>query len=158
MPFSVKLYTQLPPFDGTSMWLNGEVTNDMLAAGKPTFIHFWSISCHLCKVAMPQINQFRAQYRDQLNVIAVHMPRSESDNDVGEIIKTAAEHEISQPIFIDQDRKLTEAYDNKYVPAYYLFDKDGKLRHYQAGGSSMNMLEKRLLRLLDEVEKVTEVQ
>jgi len=154
----VKLYTQLPPFNGATMWLNGEVTNEQLADGKPTFIHFWSISCHLCKVAMPKINQFRDQFRDQLKVVAVHIPRSESDLNVDEIIKVAADHDMIQPIFVDNNKSLTEAYGNKYVPAYYLFDKKGKLRHYQAGGNSMNMLEKRLLRLLEEAEKETEVQ
>lgn len=154
----MKLYTQIPPFDGVALWLNGEVTNEQLEEGKPLFIHFWSVSCHLCKVAMPQINQFRDQYRDCLNVVAVHMPRSESDLNIDEIIRVAAEHEISHPIFVDYHKMLAEAYENKYVPAYYLFDKNRKLRHYQAGGSSMNMLEKRLLRLLDEAEKETGVQ
>lgn len=71
---------------------------------------------------MPQINQFRDRYRGRLNVIAVHMPRSESDLNVDEIIKVAAEHKISQPIFVDHHKMLTEAYGNKYVPAYYLFN------------------------------------
>lgn len=152
----MKLYTQIPPFPEEAMWLNGEVTNSQIEGGKPTFIHFWSISCHICKVAMPKINEFRDQYRDQLNVISVHMPRSESDLNVEEIVKQAAEHDISQSIFVDQNRSLSETYENKYVPAYYLFDQNGKLRHYQAGGSSMKMLENRLLRLLDEAEKTAE--
>ena len=63
-------------------WLNGEVTKDQLIGEKPTLIHFWSISCHLCKEAMPQVNEFRDQYKDKLNVVAVHMPRSENDLDL----------------------------------------------------------------------------
>ncbi|MBD3106893.1 TlpA family protein disulfide reductase [Bacillus sp. AGMB 02131] len=148
----MKLYTQIPSFLEDAVWLNGEVTNEELE-GKPTFIHFWSISCHLCKVAMPKINQFRDQYLDRLNVISVHMPRSESDLNVEEITKQAVEHDISQPTFVDQHKLLSEAYENKYVPAYYLFDPKGKLRHYQAGGSTMKMLENRLLRVLDEAKK-----
>jgi len=48
---------------------------------------------------------------------------------------------------------LTEAFENQYVPAYYVFDREGKLRHFQAGGSGMKMLEKRVNRVLDELEK-----
>ena len=47
--------------------------------------------------------------------------------------------------------KLTDAFDNQYVPAYYVFDKAGQLRHFQAGGSGMKMLEKRVNRVLDEM-------
>ncbi len=101
---------------------------------------------------MPQINHLREQYQDKINIIAVHMPRSDKDLNIEEIKRIAKEHNIEQPILVDHDRKLTEAFDNKYVPAYYLFDKDGKLRHYQAGGSGVQMLEKRLNRLLQEIE------
>ncbi|MBB3868056.1 Uri superfamily endonuclease [Parageobacillus toebii NBRC 107807] len=44
-------------------------------------------------------------------------------------------------------------FENQYVPAYYVFDAEGKLRHFQAGGSGMKMLEKRVNRVLEENEK-----
>lgn len=149
----MKLRDQMPELEGATTWLNGEVTKDELVGEKPTLIHFWSISCHLCKEAMPDVNNFRDQYKDELNVIAVHMPRSEDDVDLDKIKEVAAEHDITQPIFVDSDLKLTDAYDNQYVPAYYVFDKDGQLRHFQAGGSGMKMLEKRVNRVLDEMKR-----
>lgn len=148
---SMKLRAHMPELQGETAWLNGQVTKSELVGDKPTLIHFWSISCHLCKEAMPDVNNFRDQYKDELNVIAVHMPRSEKDLDLGEIKEVANEHGITQPIFVDSDMKLTDAFENQYVPAYYVFDKDGKLRHFQAGGSGMKMLEKRVNRVLDEV-------
>ncbi|MBM7647292.1 thiol-disulfide isomerase/thioredoxin [Bacillus ectoiniformans] len=149
----MKLRQPMPELNGAVEWLNGEVTKSDLIGEKPTLIHFWSVSCHLCKEAMPQVNGFRDEYKDKLNVVAVHMPRSEDDLDLELIKKTAAEHEITQPIFVDSEHKLTEAFENQYVPAYYVFDKDGNLRHFQAGGSGMKMLEKRVNRVLDEMEK-----
>lgn len=149
----MKLREQMPELTGATEWLNGEVTREELVGEKPTLIHFWSISCHLCKEAMPQVNEFRDQYKDKLNVVAVHMPRSENDLNIEEIKQVAAEFSITQPIFIDSEHKLTDVFENQYVPAYYVFDKDGKLRHFQAGGSGMKMLEKRVNRVLDEMEK-----
>ncbi|MBD7983380.1 TlpA family protein disulfide reductase [Sporosarcina sp. Sa2YVA2] len=149
----MKLREQMPELTGATAWLNGEVTKSELVGEKPTLIHFWSVSCHLCKEAMPDVNNFRDQYKDELNVMAVHMPRSEDDVDLGNIKEVAAEHDITQPIFVDSDLKLTDAFDNQYVPAYYVFDKDGQLRHFQAGGSGMKMLEKRVNRVLDEMRK-----
>ncbi|MFO1445729.1 TlpA family protein disulfide reductase [Bacillus sp. Bva_UNVM-123] len=149
----MKLREPMPELLGATEWLNGEVTKEQLIGEKPTLIHFWSVSCHLCKEAMPNVNKFRDDYHDKLNVIAVHMPRSENDLNIEDIKKVAAEHEITQPIFVDSELKLNEAFENQYVPAYYVFDKDGNLRHFQAGGSGMKMLEKRVNRLLDEMEK-----
>ncbi|MFI8577294.1 TlpA family protein disulfide reductase [Rossellomorea aquimaris] len=149
----MKLREPMPELNGATEWLNGEVKKGDLVGEKLTLIHFWSISCHLCKEAMPQVNEFRDQYSDKLNVMAVHMPRSEDDLNLDEIKKVAAEHDVTQPIFVDSEHKLTDAFENQYVPAYYVFDKDGNLRHFQAGGSGMKMLEKRVNRVLDEMEK-----
>jgi thiol-disulfide isomerase/thioredoxin len=149
----MKLREPMPELTGATEWLNGEVSKADLVGEKPTLIHFWSISCHLCKEAMPQVNQFRDDFKDKLNVVAVHMPRSENDLNMNEIKEIAAEHGITQPIFVDSEHKLAEIFENQYVPAYYVFDREGKLRHFQAGGSGMKMLEKRVNRVLDEMEK-----
>lgn len=148
----MKLREQMPELTGATEWINEEITMDELK-GKATLIHFWSVSCHLCKEAMPEINELRDEYNDDLNVIAVHMPRSEDDLDIGVIRSMAMGHDITQPIFVDSEHKLTEAFENKYVPAYYVFDEEGKLRHFQAGGSGMKMLRKRLNRVLGIEEK-----
>ncbi|WP_025785220.1 redoxin domain-containing protein [Sporosarcina sp. D27] len=149
----MKLREQLPELSGATAWLNGEVTKSELVGEKPTLIHFWSVSCHMCKEAMPDVNAFRDKYKDELNVVAVHMPRSEDDVDLENIKAVAAEHDITQPIYVDSELKLNDAFENQYVPAYYVFDKDGQLRHFQAGGSGMKMLEKRVNRVLDEMKK-----
>ncbi|AEB24173.1 MULTISPECIES: TlpA family protein disulfide reductase [Bacillus] len=152
----MKLHQQMPELTGAKAWFNGEVTKEQLVGEKPALIHFWSASCQMCKEAMPKVNEFRDKYKDHLNVAAVHIPRSEDDLDLKKIKKTAAEHGISQPIYIDSNHSLTEAFENEYVPAYYVFDKTGQLRHFQAGGSGMAMLEKRISRILSETEQASE--
>ena len=149
----MRLRQPMPEISGATEWLNGEYTRDQLVGENPTLIHFWSISCHLCKVAMPSVNELRDNYKDRLNVMAVHMPRSDKDMNMEEIKQVSAEHQISQPIFIDDEHKLTAAFENQYVPAYYFFDRNGLLRHFQAGGSGLKMLEKRVDRVLEEMEK-----
>ncbi|MFC0235814.1 redoxin domain-containing protein [Fictibacillus phosphorivorans] len=149
----MRLRSDMPELSGATQWINGEVSKSDLIGNKPTLIHFWSVSCGLCKDAMPNINQFRDDYKDELNVIAVHMPRSEKDLDIDQIKEVATEHDITQPIFVDNDHALTDAFENEYVPAYYVFDAEGKLRHYQAGGDGMKMLTKRVNRVLGKETK-----
>ncbi|SET28952.1 Thiol-disulfide isomerase or thioredoxin [Oceanobacillus limi] len=150
----MKLRDQMPELEGATTWYNSDpITKEDLLGGKPTLIHFWSVSCGLCKEAMPNVNEFRDEYQDELNVIAVHMPRSEKDLDLDQIQEVAGEHDITQPIFVDNAHKLTDAFDNQYVPAYYVFDAEGKLRHFQAGGGGMKMLRKRVNRVLGKPVK-----
>ncbi len=149
----MRLRSDMPELSGATEWINGEVSKSDLIGDKPTLIHFWSVSCGLCKEAMPNINQFRDDFKDELNVIAVHMPRSEKDLDINQIKEVAAEHDITQPIFVDNAHALTDAFENEYVPAYYVFDAEGKLRHYQAGGDGMKMLTKRVNRVLGKETK-----
>ncbi|MBJ8028109.1 TlpA disulfide reductase family protein [Bacillus cereus group sp. N21] len=146
----MKLREQMPSLEGATEILNDAVTREDLIGDKPTLIHFWSVSCYLCKEAMPEVNELRDEYDDRLNVVAVHMPRSEEDLDLAVIEKMAESHDIIQPILVDSKHAITDAFENKYVPAYYVFDKEGKLRHFQAGGSGMPMLRKRLERVLNE--------
>ena len=57
---------------------------------------------------MPEVNEFRDRFKEDLNVVAVHMPRSEDDLDMELIKSSAEEHDITQPIFVDSEMKLTE--------------------------------------------------
>lgn len=147
----MKLRSQMPELKGEAAWLNGSVKREDLVGKKPTIIHFWSMSCHDCKETMPQLNQFKVLYEQRVNFISVHMPRSLEDTDIGRIKKAARRYKMTHPIFIDNQMKLTDIFNNQYVPSYYLFDQNGVLRHYQSGGNGMNMLEKRVLKLLNEI-------
>ena len=58
----MRLREPMPELDGATAWFNGR--NDKrqkLVGEKPTLIHFWSVSCHMCKETMPEVNQFRDQ-------------------------------------------------------------------------------------------------
>ncbi len=149
----MKLRAEMPELSGAAEWLNGEVTKDQLTGDKPTIIHFWSVSCQICKEEMPEVNRFRDQFRDHLNIVAVHIPRSDDDTDLEEIKRKAAANGITQPICIDSSQKLHEAFGNSCVPAYYVFDKTGVLRHSQVGKGGKRILEQRIKRVLMEAEQ-----
>ena len=148
----MKLGRQMPELIGETVWLNGQYDNADLIGNRPTLIHFWSISCKLCKEVMPRINYLRDNYKGDLNVIAVHMPRSTEDKDMQHIKKVAAVHDIAHPIFIDDDLILSDSFDVRYVPVCFLFDREGRLRHIQEGAYGMKLLEKRVKRVVDELK------
>lgn len=144
----MKLRDEMPEFDGVTEWVNGEVTKEELQ-GTPTLVHYWSISCHTCKETLPQLIEWRDRYKDKgLRVISIEMPRSEKDLAIGPIKEAIKQYGLTHPVAIDNSHVLVDKYQNQYVPAYYLFDAEQKLRHYQAGEKGLKMLEKRLDRVL----------
>jgi hypothetical protein len=78
------------------------------------------------------------------------MPRYEADTDVEAVREAIAKFDISEPCAVDNEHKLRDAFQNEhgYVPAYYLFDADGKLKSFAAGERGLDMLKSAVERLL----------
>lgn len=145
----MRLRSEIPEFQNVTEWVNGEVSKDDLK-GHPVLVHFWSISCGICKKTLPDINEWREKYKDaNLKVVGVHMPRSEKDTEIEPVKETIEKYELKHPQIIDNQHAVVDAFQNEYVPAYYLFDEEGKLRHFQAGERGLQMVEQRLKRVLD---------
>ncbi|MEO4053687.1 TlpA disulfide reductase family protein [Solibacillus sp. CAU 1738] len=141
----MKLRTEMPEFEGATAWLNRKVGKGDLRG--PTLIHFWSISCSLCKELLPKLYELANKYN--INMVAVHMPRSENDKNIVLVKEVARKLRMKEAMFIDDHLNLTQLYQTRFVPTYYLFDEHHLLRHVQIAGS-MRFLESKIQRLLKE--------
>jgi thiol-disulfide isomerase/thioredoxin len=157
----MRIGTEIPSLDGATEWFGGTQAHaEAEAVGHPTLIHFWSISCGICKENMPRISEWRDGLRERgLRVVAVHMPRYESDTDVEGVREAIATNTITEPCAIDNEHKLKEAFQNDqgYVPAYYLFDGQGKLRSFAAGERGLDLLKSTLERVMAAVAQPAEL-
>ena len=149
---AMKIGTQMPSLDGATQWFGGtQASAEAEAQGRPTLVHFWSASCNICKDNLPRIAQWRDEKKDQgLRVIGIHMPRYESDTDVEIVRDLIGQHGVTEPVAVDNEHKLKETFHNDqgFVPAYYLFDSEGKLRSFAAGERGLDMLKSALERVL----------
>ena len=145
----MKLHAPMPSLHGARSLNKQEITREMLI-GKPTFFHFWSVSCDLCKHGLDTISYMAHKYANDLHVVEVHMPRNEQDNIIHNVKAVRDTYRMKHPIIIDSDFSLTDRFGNQYVPAYYVFDHNGLLRHYQAGSGSLRILERRIQRVIEE--------
>jgi thiol-disulfide isomerase/thioredoxin len=148
----MKIGTPLPKLEGATEWFSGTQAHaEAEAEGHPTLVHFWSVSCGVCKDNLPRVAQWRDEKREQgLRVIGIHMPRYESDTDVEMVRDLISKYGIIEPVAVDNEHKLKEAFQNEqgFVPAYYLFDSEGKLRSFAAGERGLDMLKTALERIL----------
>jgi thiol-disulfide isomerase/thioredoxin len=154
---AMRIGTEMPPLDGATEWFGATQAHaEAEVQGQPRLIHFWSMSCGVCKENMPRIAEWREELKDRgLRVIAVHMPRYESDTDVEAVREAINTYGITEACAVDNEHKLREAFQNDqgYVPAYYLFDGEGKLRSFAAGERGLDLLKATLDRLMTQAQQ-----
>jgi thiol-disulfide isomerase/thioredoxin len=143
----------LPSLQGGTDWFNSKpITNDELK-GHTVIIHFWSISCGVCKESLPDVERWMSTYGPQgLKLISVHMPRQESDTNLEAVKECIQEYGIKQPVVVDNLHEITDGFENKFVPAYYVYDADLKMRHFSAGEKGIKMVEPVLERMFGKQE------
>lgn len=147
----MRLKTPLPSFTGATRWIGEEVTAEQLK-GQVLLVHFWSITCYICHEVIEQFNAIRDEYQAKGVVfVSVHQPRSEAELDVEAVTRDALEQMLlTQPCAIDNDHAIVGRFANEYVPGYYVFDKNGEMRHFQTGGKGYERITKALDRCLSE--------
>jgi hypothetical protein len=142
----------LPLFDGNTEWLNG-TANPRDTKGHPTLVHFWSVSSEIAIVNLSQLAEWRDQRkREGLRFIAVHSPAIEQEKDKKGLSDAVSRLNLTEPCVLDNDHRLSRAFanENKVVPAYFLFDPDGRLRSFSTG-ADLERVEDSLDQMLEEL-------
>lgn len=141
---NMRIGDEMPSMEGASDWFNGSLEDTLEhVKGKPVLVHFWAVSCGICKDKMPQLQDLKAKYGALgLKTIAVHMPRYEADTDLDKVTEAIAANGIDEPTAVDSLHKLKDAFQNEqgWVPVYYLFDAEGKLKTRAAGEFGVSVL------------------
>ena len=143
--------SDLPSLDGVATWINGGLKAEELA-GKPLLVHFWSVSCYICHDVADEVAKWHAEYAPRgLELIAVHQPRGPEELDIDRVTTDALEQmKITWPCAIDNEHTLVRRFENQFVPAYYVFDKDHKLVHRQAGDRGFERLHEKIGEVLGD--------
>jgi thiol-disulfide isomerase/thioredoxin len=148
----MRINTPMPALDGATEWVNGDINEGLAESpAKLTLVHFWSVSCGICKENLPRVSEWRETHKASgLRVIAVHMPRYPADVDLNTVHEAIKTYDIKEVCAIDNEHHLRDAFQNDqgFVPAYYLFDAEGKLRGFAAGERGLDMIAPTLKRLL----------
>jgi Thiol-disulfide isomerase and thioredoxins len=135
----------MPSLEGATTWFNGSLDDTTkYIKGKPVLVHFWAVSCGICKDKMPQLRDVAKKYGAHgLQTIAVHMPRYEADTDLDTVNEAMTANHITEPVAVDSLHKLKDAFQNEqgWVPVYFLFDAEGKLKTRAAGEFGISVLQ-----------------
>lgn len=126
----------LPPFTQTQgdRWINSDPLTVEALRGAPTLVHFWAFECWNCYRSFPWLNEVRGRFADRgVRFIGVHTPEFDREKVREAVIAKAREFDLTHPIMLDNDYAYWRALDNRFWPAYYLVDGEGRVRYRFVG-------------------------
>jgi thiol-disulfide isomerase/thioredoxin len=113
---------------GAGYWLNSPSLTLAELRGRPVLIEFWTFGCHNCRNTLPWLERVHGRYGPRgLAVIAVHTPEFDRERDPDAVAQAVARLGIRYPVLIDNAYAYWRALDNRYWPAFYLIDAQGRL-------------------------------
>ena len=115
-------------------WLNSQPLTVAGLRGNVVLVDFWTYSCINWIRTLPYVRAWAEKYKHQgLVVIGVHSPEFEFEKNIDNVRRAAKDMKIDYPIAIDSDHAIWRAFKNKYWPALYFVDAQGRIRHHQFG-------------------------
>lgn len=149
---ALRLRTPMPDLSGATDWIGGDPIQTSDLEGKVTLIHFWAVSCGVCTPHLPEIKAWKESYGDRVRFVSVHMPRQEADTDVAQVREVVEKVGLEHPTAVDNTHALADAFENEFVPGYYVFDEKGQLRLYMSGEKVLPNIRATIDRLLERAE------
>lgn len=135
-------------------WLNtagGEPLRMEDLRGKVVLVDFWTYSCVNCVRTIPHLRAWNEAYGDQgLVIVGIHSPEFEFEKSAANVRRAAKELGVSWPVVQDNEFAQWDAYGNRYWPAHYFIDAQGRVRYYQFGEGDYDTSERVIQTLLRE--------
>jgi thiol-disulfide isomerase/thioredoxin len=147
---SLPVEGHLPGFDGATGWLNSPPQSAADLDGKVVLVDFWTYTCINWLRTLAYVRAWAERYQDQgLVVVGVHTPEFPFERDVDNVRQAVKDMTIAYPVAIDSDYAIWQAFANRFWPAIYIADAEGRIRHHQfgeGGYAECEMVIQRLLR------------
>ncbi|MDR5806263.1 thioredoxin family protein [Caballeronia sp. LZ001] len=143
-----------PDFKGIDNWFNSAPLDLKQLRGKVVLVEFWTFDCINCAHTLPYVKDLHARYRDKgLVVVGVHSPEYGFERDTGNLRKAIVRNGIEYPVAQDNEFATWRAYGNRYWPAFYLIDQNGKLVYSHFGEGQYAQTEEKIRALLARDDK-----
>jgi thiol-disulfide isomerase/thioredoxin len=142
---------RLPGFGSASGWLNSEpLTLDDLR-GNVVLADFWTYTCINWLRTLAYVRAWYETYREQgLVVVGVHTPEFWFEHDEENVRWAVEEMRVEYPVALDSDYGVWRDFGNRYWPAVYLADAEGRIRYHHFGEGDYEECERAIQVLLRE--------
>jgi thiol-disulfide isomerase/thioredoxin len=142
---------QLPSLDGATGWLNSPPLTTAELRGKVVLVDFWTYTCINWLRTLGYVRGWAKTYEDHgLVVVGVHTPEFPFERDVENVRWALRDMTVEYPVALDSDYAVWDAFSNRYWPAVYIADAQGRIRHHQFGEGGYEECERVIQGLLRE--------
>jgi methionine-S-sulfoxide reductase len=146
-----KVEGDMPELAGTTGWLNSKPLSRASLRGKVVVLDFWTYSCINCLRALPYVNAWYDHYKDSgLVIVGVHSPEFEFEKDTDNVRKAVEKFAIKYPVALDSNMIVWKAFNNRFWPAHYFVDAQGRIRGHHFGEGKYARSERIIRQLLTE--------
>ena len=115
-------------------WINSPPLKLSALAGQVVLLDVWTFDCWNCYRSFPWLRSVEKKYsRQPLTVVGVHTPEFAHERVRASIVAKAKQYMLDHAIMIDNDYSYWRALGNRYWPAFYLIDKQGRIRGRYVG-------------------------
>lgn len=138
-----------PEMEGIDVWLNSPPLQVSNLHGKVVLIDFWTYSCINCLRTLPYLKNWYQKYHDRgLVIIGVHTPEFEFEKDPLNVARAVHDHGIFYPVALDSHYATWTRFNNRYWPAHYLIDRNGRVVYQFFGEGEYDVTENNIRYLL----------
>ena len=140
-----------PEFVDTGEWINTDPFTMAELRGKVVLIDFWTYTCINCIRTLPYLRSWHTKYADSgLTIVGVHTPEFEFEKLYDNVVDAVAKFDLRYSVVQDNDFGTWVAFKNRFWPAKYLIDKNGKIRYTHFGEGAYQETELVIRELLEE--------
>ncbi|HWQ05241.1 MAG TPA: TlpA disulfide reductase family protein [Longilinea sp.] len=117
--------------------------------GQVVVLNFWASWCPPCKAEMPAFEALQQAYHGE-HVVILAINTTYQD-DLAAATKFVADNQLSFPILMDKDGKVTDRYQVLAMPSSFFIDRKGVIQQVIIGGPmSEALIQTQVRRLLQE--------
>jgi thiol-disulfide isomerase/thioredoxin len=139
----------VPSVTAAKGWINSAPLGRPDLAGKVVLYDFWAYSCINCQRTFPHLLALYDRYKgDGLVIIGIHSPEFDFEKDHGNVARAVEHYGVTWPVALDDDMAIWNAFSNRYWPAEYLTDRQGRLRQVHFGEGDYDTKENEIRTLL----------
>ncbi len=141
----------MPSLGGATAWLNSPPLTPAGLRGKVVVVDFWTYTCINWLRSLPYVRAWAERYgRYGLVVIGVHSPEFTFERDIDNVRWAVTSMRIGYPVAVDSDHAVWRAFANRYWPAVYFVDAQGRVRDRHFGEGRYEESESVIRRLLSD--------
>ena len=138
-----------PNFVGIDKWFNSKPLTMANLRGKVVFVNFWTYGCINCVRALPHVGKLHEKYADKgLVIVGVHTPEFPHEKSAANVERAIKRHGIRYPVAQDNGFATWKAYSNRYWPAQYIVDRNGKIVFTHVGEGAYAEMDQIVAKLL----------